>query len=183
MRDDVAVDLSIVRGLAYYTGVVFEVFDAKKKKRAVAGGGRYDTLVAALSDGKVNLPAVGFAIGDVVIRNMIEDTPSALEKMQAALDSETACDVFIVVADPEQQRAALSLATKLRSNGIAVSYSLTAAKFNKQFKAAQQSRAPLAIVIGNEFPEISLKVLASREEVKLSADNSIVETLSQYLNQ
>ena len=113
---------------------VFEVFDAKKKKRAVAGGGRYDTLVAALSDGKVDLPAVGFAIGDVVLRNMIEDTPSALEKMQAALDSETACDVFIVVADPEQQRAALSLATKLRSNGIAVSYSLTAAKFNKQFK-------------------------------------------------
>ena len=183
MRDDVAVDLSIVRGLAYYTGVVFEVFDAKKKKRAVAGGGRYDTLVAALSDGKVNLPAVGFAIGDVVLRNMIEDTPSALEKMQGALDSETACDVFIVLADPEQQRAALSLATKLRSNGIAVSYSLTAAKFNKQFKAAQQSKALLAIVIGNEFPEISLKVLATREEVKLSADNSIVETLSQYLNQ
>ena len=56
-------------------------------------------------------------------------------------------------------------------------------KFNKQFKAAQQSKAPLAIVIGNEFPEISLKVLATREEVKLSADNSIVETLSQYLIQ
>ena len=183
MRNDVEVDLSIVRGLAYYTGIVFEIFDAQKKKRAVAGGGRYDTLVAALSDGKVDLPAVGFAIGDVVIRNLIEDTPSALEKMQAALDSETTCDVFIVVADPEQQRASLSLATKLRSNGIAVSYSLTSTKFNKQFKAAQQSKAPLAIVIGNEFPEISLKVLATREEVKLSADDSIVQTISQYLNQ
>ncbi|MEN8783168.1 MAG: histidine--tRNA ligase [Akkermansiaceae bacterium] len=183
MKDDVQVDLSIVRGLAYYTGVVFEVFDAKKKKRAVAGGGRYDSLVSALSDGKVDLPAVGFAIGDVVIRNLIEDTPHALEKMQAAIESETSCDVFIIVADPDQQSQALALATKLRSEGIAVSYSLAAAKFNKQFKAAQQSKAQLALVIGNEFPEISLKILASREEVKLTADDSIVVTISQYLNQ
>ncbi|MDB4653245.1 ATP phosphoribosyltransferase regulatory subunit, partial [Akkermansiaceae bacterium] len=183
MKDDVQVDLSIVRGLAYYTGVVFEVFDAKKKKRAVAGGGRYDSLVSALSDGKVDLPAVGFAIGDVVIRNLIEDTPHAFEKMQAALESETSCDVFIIVADPDQQSQALALATKLRSEGIAVSYSLAAAKFNKQFKAAQQSKAQLALVIGNEFPEISLKILASREEVKLTADDSIVVTISQYLNQ
>lgn len=183
MREDVEVDLSIVRGLAYYTGVVFEVFDAKKKKRAVAGGGRYDTLVSALSDGKVDLPAVGFAIGDVVIRNLIEDTPHASAKMKAALDSETACDVFIVVADPDQQGRALALATRLRAGGVAVSYSLAAAKFNKQFKAAQQSKASLALVIGNEFPEISLKVLTTREEVKLTADDTIVETISKYLNQ
>ena len=154
-----------------------------KKKRAVAGGGRYDTLVSALSDGKVDLPAVGFAIGDVVIRNLIEDTPHALEKMQTFLDSETACDVFIVVADPDQQGEALALATKLRAEGIAISYSLAAAKFNKQFKAAQQSKAPVALVIGNEFPEVSLKILASREEVKLTANDSIVEKISQYLNQ
>ena len=57
MRDDVELDLSIVRGLAYYTGIVFEVFDAKKSLRAVAGGVRYDTLVSALSDGSVDLPA------------------------------------------------------------------------------------------------------------------------------
>jgi histidyl-tRNA synthetase len=183
MREDVEVDLSIVRGLAYYTGVVFEVFDAKKKKRAVAGGGRYDKLVSALSDGKVDLPAVGFAIGDVVIRNLIEDTPHASAKMKAALDSETACDVFIVVADPHQQGQALALATRLRAEGVAVSYSLAAAKFNKQFKAAQQSKAPLALVIGNEFPEMSLKVLTTREEVKLTADDTIVETISKYLNQ
>ncbi len=181
MCDDVEVDLSIVRGLAYYTGVVFEVFDAKKKKRAVAGGGRYDTLVFALSDGKIDLPAVGFAIGDVVIRNLIEETPHALEKMKAALDAESACDVFLILADPEQQANALGLATQLRSAGIAVSYSLTAAKFNKQFKAAEQARAPLALVIGNEFPGVSLKTLATREEVKLTADDTIAETISQHL--
>lgn len=181
MKDDVEVDLSIVRGLAYYTGVVFEIFDAKKSMRAVAGGGRYDTLVSALSDGKVDLPAVGFAIGDVVIRNLIEDTPHALAKMQASLDAETACDVFLVLADPEQKNNSLTLATQLRASGLAVSYSLTPAKFNKQFKAAEQAKAPLALVIGSEFPEVSLKTLATREEVKLTADESIAETISQHL--
>ena len=181
MRNDVKIDLSIVRGLAYYTGVVFEVFDAKKKKRAVAGGGRYDTFISALSDGKIDLPAVGFAIGDVVIRNLIEETPHALEKMKAALTAQSACDVFLVVADPDQQTKALTLATQLRAAGIAVSYSLKPTKFNKQFKAAEQAKASLALVIGNEFPEVSLKILATREEVKLIADDTIVETISQHL--
>ena len=182
MRGDVEVDLSIVRGLAYYTGVVFEVFDGQRQKRAVAGGGRYDTLVSALSDGKIDLPAVGFAIGDVVIRNLIEDTPHALATMQDALAAESACDVFLIVADPGQQPAALSLATGLRAAGIAVSYSLGEAKFNKQFKAAEQAGAPLALVIGREFPEVSLKTLATRKETKLTADDSLVPTLLNQLN-
>ncbi|MGD1979179.1 MAG: histidine--tRNA ligase [Akkermansiaceae bacterium] len=181
MRQDVEVDLSIVRGLAYYTGVVFEVFDAQKQKRAVAGGGRYDTLVSALSEGKVDLPAVGFAIGDVVIRNLIEDTPHAFEKMQASLAAESACDVFFILADPTRKADALALASQLRSAGLAVSYCLTDAKFNKQFKAAEQAGSPLALVIGNEFPEVSLKTLATREEVKLTADTSLAQTISQYL--
>lgn len=181
MRDDVEVDLSIVRGLAYYTGVVFEIFDAKKSMRAVAGGGRYDSLVSALSDGKVDLPAVGFAIGDVVIRDLIEKTPHAFEKMQAALKAESACDVFLVIADQDQQANALALASKLRTAGIAVSYPLTATKFAKQFKAAENANATAALVIGNEFPELSLKILATREEVKLTVDDTIVETLSQHL--
>ncbi len=181
MREDVEVDLSIVRGLAYYTGVVFEIFDAKKSMRAVAGGGRYDSLVSALSDGKVDLPAVGFAIGDVVIRDLIEKTPHAFEKMQTAIKAETACDVFLVLADPEKEAQVLTLASKLRSAGIAVSYSLSPTKFAKQFKAAEQAGAPLALVIGEEFPEVSLKIIATREEGKVTADDSIIETLSQYL--
>lgn len=181
MRDNVEVDLSIVRGLAYYTGVVFEVFDAKKQKRAVAGGGRYDTLISALSDGKVDLPAVGFAIGDVVIRNLIEDTPHALEKMETALAADSACDVFLILADPEQKATTLSVATQLRAAGIAVSYTLTNTKFNKQFKAAEQIGAPLALVIGSEYPEVSLKTLATREETKLHADESLVDTILKSL--
>jgi len=141
MREDVEVDLSIVRGLAYYTGVVFEIFDA----------------------------------------NLIEKTPHAFEKMQAALKAETACDVFLVLADQEQHAKALALASQLRSAGIAVSYSLSPTKFAKQFKAAEQAGATLALVVGAEFPEASLKIIATREEVKVTADDNITETLSQYL--
>ena len=182
MRGDVELDLSIVRGLAYYTGVVFEVFDAKKSLRAVAGGGRYDTLVSALSDGSVDLPAAGFAIGDVVIRLLIEETPHAFEKMQTSLRGQTACDVFLVIADDSQQPKALALATRLRAAGIAVSYPLSPTKFAKQFKQAEQSGAKLAIVIGSEYPELSVKILATRTEEKLSDDETLVETLSQLLS-
>src|SRR6266496_96349 len=71
LADFAKVDVSIVRGLAYYTGIVFEVFDRAGKDRAIAGGGRYDQLVAQLSDNAVSLPALGFAVGDVVLGEMI----------------------------------------------------------------------------------------------------------------
>lgn len=182
MRDDVELDLSIVRGLAYYTGVVFEVFDAKKSLRAVAGGGRYDTLVSALSDGSVDLPAAGFAIGDVVIRHLIEETPHAAEAMKLAIDAEATSDIFVILADDAQQLKALGLASKLRSAGISVSYALSPTKFNKQFKQAEQSGAKLAVVIGSEYPEISVKNLATRTEQKLSDDPNLVDNISTILH-
>lgn len=181
MYDDVELDLSIVRGLAYYTGVVFEVFDAKKSLRAVAGGGRYDTLVSALTDGSVDLPAAGFAIGDVVIRHLIEETPHAAAKMEAELAAQGACDVYLILADDSKQSCALGLASKLRTAGISVAYSLGPAKFNKQFKQADQSGAKLAIVIGSEYPALSVKTLATRTEEQLSDDEQIAETISQLL--
>ena len=66
-----------MRGLAYYTGVVFEAFDRAGKLRAIAGGGRYDNLIQQLSDGAVSLPAVGFAMGDVVLGELIDETPAS----------------------------------------------------------------------------------------------------------
>ena len=182
MRDDVELDLSIVRGLAYYTGVVFEVFDAKKSLRAVAGGGRYDTLVSALSDGAVDLPAAGFAIGDVVIRHLIEETPHAAESMKLAINAEGSCEIFVILADDAQQLNALGLASKLRTAGISVAYALSPTKFNKQFKQAEQSGAKLAVVIGSEYPEISVKNLATRTEQKLSDDPNLVDNISTILH-
>jgi len=182
MRKFVEVDLSIVRGLAYYTGVVFEVFDAKKSLRAVAGGGRYDTLVTALSDGSVDLPAAGFAIGDVVIRHLIEETSHANEKMQAALKADGGCDVFLVLADDSQQANALALASKLRSAGLATTFPLTPTKVGKQFKMAEQAGARFALVVGSEFPELTLKILSSRTEENIPADADAVEIILQRAN-
>src|SRR5436309_183873 len=79
LADFVAIDIGIVRGLAYYTGIVFEVFDRAGKFRAIAGGGRYDNLIGQLSDGAVSLPALGFAMGDVVLGELINEAPHARE--------------------------------------------------------------------------------------------------------
>ena len=78
----VKVDPGIVRGLAYYTGVVFEAFDLKHGLRAIAGGGRYDNLVSLLSDGGADMPACGFAMGDVVLGELIKETPVAQKAVE-----------------------------------------------------------------------------------------------------
>ena len=170
----VELDLSIVRGLAYYTGVVFEVFDAKKSMRAVAGGGRYDTLVATISDGAVDLPATGFAMGDYVIRNLIEETPHANMQMEVWLQRNAAnCDVFLVVADESKRPEALGLLTDLRRGGISSDLPLNPVKVAKQFQAAERSGARFALVVGSEFPDLKLKVLSSRTEESLHADTAV----------
>src|SRR5438094_5360595 len=98
LKDFVEIDLGIVRGLAYYTGIVFEVFSRKRKFRAIAGGGRYDNLIAQLSDGAVSLPALGFAMGDVVLSELINEIPRAREVMQKAVASVRKIDIYVVIA-------------------------------------------------------------------------------------
>lgn len=179
----IELDLSIVRGLAYYTGVVFEVFDSRKSMRAVAGGGRYDTLVATISDGAVDLPATGFAMGDYVIRNLIEETPHAAMQMEVWLQRNAAsCDVYVVVADDAKRAEALALVTRLRRGGVSVDFSLNPAKVAKQFQSAEKSGARFALVVGAEFPELKLKILANRAEETGDAETA-VEWLVERLQQ
>ncbi len=179
----VELDLSIVRGLAYYTGIVFEVFDSQKSRRAVAGGGRYDTLVATISDGAVDLPATGFAMGDHVIRNLIEETTHAAMQLEVWLQrNAAACDVFVVVADETKRSEALRLVTDLRRAGISADLPLTSAKVAKQFHSAERSGARFALVVGAEFPELKLKILASRTEESGHAE-SAVDWLTDRLQQ
>jgi len=183
LGDFVELDLSIVRGLAYYTGVVFEVFDSKKSMRAVAGGGRYDTLVSTISNGSVDLPATGFAMGDYVIRNLIEETPHAEIRMEAWLQRHaSACEVFVVVADEDKRPNALKLVTDLRRAGISADLPLTPVKVPKQFKTAEKSGARFALIVGDEYPELSVKVLASRSEEKCDASN-VVSWMKDRLQQ
>ncbi|MGB1874864.1 MAG: histidine--tRNA ligase [Akkermansiaceae bacterium] len=175
-------DLTIVRGLAYYTGAVFEIFDTQKSMRAVAGGGRYDGLLSTMSNGAADLPATGFAMGDMVIRNFIEETPEAKLAMEAWMARNAACDVFLVIADENGRHEALGILSQLRAAGISVDYPMSQLNVGKQFKKAEQSGARLALVIGSEFPETQLKNLSSRSEQTISNPDTLVDTIQAHLH-
>ncbi len=160
----VEVDYAIVRGLAYYTGVVFEVFDRAKTERAMAGGGRYDSLLSLMSDGKVNLPALGFGMGDVVLEKVIESLPAAKTRMETWCAAQRACEVFVVVAKEDLRPHALSLVQQLRDSGRRVDFALTEAKVGKQFQTAEFLGAKWAVLVGEEWPQVKVKLLATREE-------------------
>ena len=170
-------DLSIVRGLAYYTGVVFEIFDRSKNLRALAGGGRYDGLVKGLSDGAADLPAIGFGMGDVVLGHLIDETPAAAEKLKVALAQTS--DVFVVIADESRRAEALQIVQTCRELGLSTDFPLKSAKVGKQFQEAENLGATHAVVIGQEWPQIKLKHLATRAEQTIDSA-ALAPTLKTY---
>ena len=127
-------DYGVIRGLAYYTGIVFEAFDRKGEFRAIAGGGRYDNLVKLISGGKLDLPALGFGMGDVVLLELLK-ARGRLPKFESHLDA------FCLIEDETLRAEALKLIQDLRGAGFSIDYSLTAAKPDKQFKRAQETGA------------------------------------------
>jgi histidyl-tRNA synthetase len=176
LADFVAVDVGIVRGLAYYTGIVFEVFDRAGKLRAIAGGGRYDNLIGQLSDGTVSMPALGFAMGDVVLGELVNETPHARDRMQQAIATERKIDVYIVIAKEERRADALAQIQQLRDLSYRVDYPLTPMKVARQFQAAEEAGASLALLYGDEWPKLKIKNLATREE-KLIAHEELLAHL------
>ena len=135
----IEVDLSIVRGLAYYTGTVFELFDAAKTLRAICGGGRYDGLLKSL--GGVDLPALGFGMGDVVLGELLREHGVA-PKPAARLDG------FLIAVGVDDCASVLKLAHELRDAGLAVEYSLKPQAVRKQLELAAARAAPRAVIIG-----------------------------------
>lgn len=168
LRDFVRLDLSIVRGLAYYTGVVFEAFALHGGLRAVAGGGRYDQLIEHLSDGAVRLPAVGFGMGDAVLSELLQLVPHAAQQEQSWIRHHHPCDIYFVIATEEGRLKAMMLAQQLRDKGWGVLFPLASERIGKQFSAAEQAHARFAVVVGSEWPQVKVKNLNSREEIALS---------------
>ncbi len=166
----VKVDPGIVRGLAYYTGVVFEAFDLKHGLRAIAGGGRYDNLVSLLSDGGTDMPACGFAMGDVVLGELIKETPAAQQAVNDWMKQAGALDVFVVVADEARSHEALGILQLLRDAGWRADYPLTPQKMGKQFQHAEGAKARFAVIVGTEFPTLVIKNLATRDQMEVPAD-------------
>ncbi len=153
----VKIDYRVIRGLAYYTGVVFEAFDTKGEFRAIAGGGRYDNLVKLISGGKVNLPALGFGMGDVVLLEILK-ARGLLPKFDANVD------VFVLIEDEILRAPSLKLIQELRAAGFAVEYPLTPAKPDKQFKRAQELKAAFTAKVESES-YVRIRNLKSRDEI------------------
>jgi histidyl-tRNA synthetase len=154
----VEVDLGVVRGLAYYTGFVFEAFDRKGELRALAGGGRYDDLVQKL--GGPALPAVGFAIGDMTFALLLEQRGLMPNLIQAP-------DVYCVIGGEAERRVAFGDLHALRAAGYRVEYPLKDLAFGKQFKAATESGAKLALIYGGDEVAkgvVKVRDLGRREE-------------------
>ena len=158
LGDFVDFDLRIVRGLAYYTGIVFEIFDRKGESRSICGGGRYDNLLELV--GGDPLPAVGFGMGDVVLGEL-------LRELDLADPMSPEVDYFIVIIGEEHRELAYAIARSQRDKGAGVQYALREQPVRKQFTAAGNAGARQVIVLGPD--EVArecavLRDMASGEE-------------------
>jgi histidyl-tRNA synthetase len=161
LGDFVSIDLTIVRGLAYYTGIVFELFDAQKALRAIAGGGRYDALL--------NLPALGFGMGDVVLGEL-------LKERGVAPKASTELGAFLVAVGGEDLPVVLRIAHEMRERGIAVEYGLRHSAVRKQIDIADARKAPRVVVIGPEERQGNFATVLDRRtgtEAKVPIDKVI----------
>jgi histidyl-tRNA synthetase len=141
----VTLDLSIVRGLAYYTGIVFELFDARGELRAICGGGRYDSLLKAL--GGADLPALGFGMGDVVLGELLRERGMNVEVVGEP--------DFWVASEGEGEGAlgeVMTVATLLRRAGTGVEYALRQQSLSKQKRAAVSAGATYFVTLSSDFP-------------------------------
>jgi len=158
------VDFKIVRGLAYYTGIVWEIHDWQGELRAIAGGGRYDNLLKQVSG--VDLPALGFGMGDVVLGELLKDR-GLLPKPDSRFDC------YVVIVDEVLRLQALGLVHELRDAGLAVHYTFSSTRVGKQFEVAQNVGASYAVIVGPDewgAGQVKLKNLATgvEERVKIS---------------
>ena len=164
-EDFVEVDFSIVRGLAYYTGIVFELYDRKGKERAICGGGRYDDLVQSL--GGPDLPALGFGMGDVVLSLMLRDR-GLMPKAQPR------SDVVVIPVGAELAAAARQITTELRRAGKRAETPYSPTGVGKDLMKATGGRGiPYAVIVGPEewaAREVNLKDLRTGEQTRIALD-------------
>jgi histidyl-tRNA synthetase len=134
-------DLSIVRGLAYYTGIVFELFDRSGEFRAICGGGRYDNLLGAIGGGTA-LPALGFGMGDVVLTEL-------LRARQLLPATDASVDYWLTADEGVPITRIMAEAAQLRAQGFSVEYALRHQTPNKQRKSANAAGARTIIHLTN----------------------------------
>jgi len=148
------IDMGIVRGLAYYTGIVFEIHVKESELRAICGGGRYDNLLKDF--GGPSIPATGMGMGDCVLEILLEEK-GLLQKQLPTRK----LDYFVACVDENYKDATdatVKLTMKLRSAGFAANFSYKITKLGKQLKQASEQNAKKCIIIGEEFKDNQLVV-------------------------
>jgi len=162
--DWVDFDLSIVRGLAYYTGTVFELFDAKGEFRAICGGGRYDDLLSSI--GGVDLPALGFGMGDVVLTEI-------LRSRNLLPTPEFGTDYWVVADDESMLPDVMTVAGRLREKSRSVEYALKSQSLSRQLKTASTVGVRQVVLLRRDDyanGKITLKTLADGSERSIALD-------------
>jgi histidyl-tRNA synthetase len=152
LEDRVYLDLTVVRGLAYYTGAVFEAFDRKGEHRALFGGGRYDHLIELF--GGPPTSACGLALGDQTLETLLRGNDRWPE-------GEPALDTYVVAVTPEQVPLALQWANRLRRAGISADCDLMGRSLSRQLREAARRRARRAILLGPR--ELARGVVVERD--------------------
>jgi len=164
--DWLVLDASVVRGLAYYTGTVFEAFDRSGELRAICGGGRYDELLSAF--GGQNMPMVGFGFGDAVIVELLKEK-GLMPELKASVD-----DMVIVIGGDHLQSAASQVAAKLRAAGRSVDRILEPKKMKWAFKQAERIGAKRLVIVGEDEWEqgmVRTKDLETEEQVDVKLED------------
>lgn len=162
---NMVVDTSITRGFDYYTGMVFEIFDTDpQNRRSIAGGGRYDNLLTLF--GEDSVPAVGFAMGDAVVRDFLE-THNLLPAYVPSTE------LMICVVEEDATSHATQLAQSLRREDVSVAVNISGKRIGDQIRQADKMRIPFVIAVGakeRESGRYTVKNLATGNEMILPAD-------------
>jgi len=163
-------DIGVVRGLAYYTGIVYEIYDRVGELRAIGGGGRYDDLLKQF--GGPTIAATGFGIGDCVLEILLREK-GLLDKQLP----KSRLDYFIACVDKVYEEAVVKLAMKLRLAGYAANFSYKPVKLKKQLKDASEQNAQKCIIIGDEFKnnELVVKDMATGRQELIDYDEFLVQ--------
>jgi len=165
VEDYCVFDASIVRGLAYYTGVVFEVHDALGKLRAIGGGGRYDNLLHDF--GGSSIAATGMGMGDCILEILLRGKGLLDEKLPVAR-----LDYFVACADKLTTHTDMRIVARLRSMGYSAAFSYKTGNLSKQLKEASDRNAGKCIIIGEEFKnnQLVIKDMATGEQELVGID-------------
>jgi len=161
LGDFLSFDLRIVRGLAYYTGIVFELFDRKGELRAICGGGRYDRLLELV--GGESLSAVGFGMGDVVLGELLKDRGLVAETSAGP-------ELFIVAVAESERALMLQIAARQRGLGRSVMYALGGDSVKRQFKTADALKAASVLVLG---PDETLRGTAKLRDMATGQEREV----------